>query len=192
VDSGMKAKFSVLALTLALTGCATTTTQVGGGNDLGTIAVNAIKAHHRADRAAAREVAALIAGAIGYQRGKVIAEREAAALRSESGFDPSLTMQGGSYLGERGRTVEGPVMQSIEMEVGQAEMLTPDGTLHPRAARALVRMDNMAREHGGDFSVSVPRSRIQTVAAIKAVVPGATILETDADGYRLIVVATGR
>jgi hypothetical protein len=192
----MNAKFSALALTLALTGCATTTTHFGGGSDLGTIAVNALEAHIRADRAAAREVAALIAGAVGYQRGKVMAgrtaEREAAALRYESGFDPSLTMQSGSYFDERGRTVDGPSLQSIEIEVGQAEMLTPDGTLHPRAARALARMDNMAREHGGDFSVSVPRSQIHTVAAIKAVVPGATILETDADGYRLIVVATER
>ena len=192
----MKANFSVLALTLALGGCATTSTDLGAGSDLGAIAVNAIKAHIRADRAAAREAGAVLAGAFGYPRGRVIerrtAEREAAALRSESGFDPALTMQGGSNLDERGRAAKGPVMQSIEMEVGQAEMLTADGTLHPRAARALARMDNMAREHGGDFSVSVPRSRIQTVAAIRAVAPSATILETDADGYRLIVVAAER
>lgn len=191
----MKAKFSVSALALALSGCATTT-PVGFGNDLGTIAINTIKAHHRADRAAAKEMAAVIAAAFGYQRGKVMAdgnaEREAAPLRSESGFDPSLTMQGRPYLYERGSTVEGPSQQAIEIEVAEAEMLTPDGTLHPRAAQALARMDSIAREHGGDFSVFVPRSRIETGAAIKAVVPGATILETDADGYRLIVVPTER
>ena len=192
----MNAKFLVVALTLVTTGCATGPTGLGVGAGLGAIAGNLISAHIGADRAAATAAAALIGGAIGYQRGKIIegrtAEREAAEIRSESGFNPALTMQSVPYRDESGQPA-GPVMQSIKMEVGQAEMVTPEGTLHPRAARALARMDSMAREHGGDFSVSVPRSRIQTVAAIKAVAPSATIFETDEDEhYRLIVVAAAR
>jgi len=122
-----------------------------------------------------------------------LAEREAAAIRSESGFNPSLTIESVPYRDQSGEEAQVPVMQSIKMEVGPAEMLTPDGALHPRAARALARMDSIAREHGGDFSVSVPRSQVQTVAAIKAVAPSATIYETDEDEhYRLIVVAAAR
>lgn len=185
----MNAKVLVLGLAVALTGCATTSSEVGVADGF-TIVRQAVRAHLRADREALRSTAALFR----HHRGNVIegrtAEREAAALRSESGFDPTLTMQPPSYRDERGRPSEAPVMQSIEMEVGLAEMLTPEGTLHPRAARALARMDNMAREHGGDFSVTVPRSQIRTAAAIKAVAPGATIVATDEDEhYRLIVFA---
>lgn len=197
MDSRTSTKFLLLALAVALTGCSTTSTGEGAGDDLGTITVNALRAQHRADRAAIKEAGTRLREAFGYQRGNVIergtAEREAAALRSESGFDPALAMRSAPYRDERGQPAERAVMQSIQMEVGQAEMLTPEGTLHPRAARALARMDDMAREHGGDFSVFVPRSRIQTVAAIKAVAPGATIFETDRDEhYRLIVVAVER
>ena len=193
----MDVKFLVVAITLVTTGCATGPAGLGVGAGLGAITGNLLSAKIGADRAAATAVAALIGGAIGYQRGKIIegrtAEREAAGIRSESGFNPALTMQSVPYRDESGQPAEGPVMQSIKMEVGQAEMVTPEGTLHPRAARALARMDSMAREHGGDFSVSVPRSRIQTVAAIKAVAPSATIFETDEDEhYRLIVVAAAR
>ena len=84
------------------------------------------------------------------------------------------------------------MLRAIEMAVGLDEMLTPDGVLHPRAASALARMDTMAREHGGDFTVSVPRSQLQTVDAIRTVAPGATIVATDEDGYRLSVLSTER
>lgn len=193
----MNVKFLVVALTLVTTGCATGPAGLGVGAGLGAIAGNLLSAHIGADRAAATAAAALIGGAIGYHRGKNmearIAEREAAAIRSESGFNPSLTMQSVPHRDESGQSAEVPVMQSIKMEVGQAEMLTQEGTLHPRAARALARMDSMAREYGGDFSVSVPRSQMQTVDAIKAVAPSATIFETDEDEhYRLIVVAATR
>ncbi len=193
----MNVKFLAVALAMVTTGCATAPAEVGVGAGLGAIAGNLISAHARADRAAVTAAATLIGGAIGYQRGKFmegrIAEREAEAIRAESGFHPSLTMESISNRDENGQPVEVPVMQSIKMEVGQAEMLTPEGTLHPRAARALARMDSIAREHGGDFSVSVPRSRVQTVAAIKAVAPSATIYQTDKDEhYRLIVVAAAR
>jgi len=197
MDSRMSTKVLLLALAVALTGCSTTSTLEGGTDDLGTITINALRAQHRADRAAIKAAGARLRDAFGYQRGNVIerrtAEREVAALRSESGFDPALTTQSYPYRNERGQPAERPVMQSLQMDVGQAEMLTPEGTLHPRAARALARMDTMAREHGGDFSVFVPRSRLQTVPAIKEVAPGATIFETDRDEhYRLIVVAAER
>jgi len=193
----MNAKFVVIALALSTVGCATVPEGSGDGASLGTIVSDFVRSHHRADRAAIKSTATLFAGAFGYQRGKImegrIAEREAAAIRSESGFNPSLTMESVPYRDDRGQPAEGPVMQSIKMEVEQEEMLTADGTLHPRAARALARMDSIAREHGGDFSVSVPRSQSQTVAAIKAVAPSATIFETDNDEhYRLIVVAATR
>ncbi len=193
----MDAKFVVIALALMTTGCATTPAGNEAGGDFGAIAGNLLRAHIAADRAAVRATAALIGGAIGHPRGKSIegriAERETVALRSESGFNPALTMQSVPYSDASGQPAEGPVMQSIKMDVGQSEMVTPEGTLHPRAARALARMDNMAREHGGDFSVSVPRSRGETVAAIKAVAPSATIFETNEDEhYRLIVVAATR
>lgn len=187
----MKSKCLVLALTAALSGCATS------GSDFGEIAVDTVRAHHRANRAAITGTLALLGEAVGYRRGPVIerriTEREAATLRSESGVDPTLTQRGASHWDERGRRVESPAMQSIQMDVGVAEMLTPDGTLHARAARALARMDNMAREHGGDFSVLVPRSKMHSAAAIRAVAPGAAIYETDTDGnFRLIVVAAER
>jgi hypothetical protein len=193
----MNVKFLVVAFMLVTAGCATAPTGPGAGAGLGAIAGNLLSAHIRADRAAATAVANLIGGAIGYQRGKImegrIAIHEAAAIRSESGFNPSLTLQSVPYRDESGQPVESPALQSITMEVGQAEMLTPEGTLHPRAARALARMDSMAREHGGDFSVTVPRSQMQTVDAIKAVVPSATIFQADADEhYRLIVVGATR
>ncbi len=189
----MNAKLLVLVLALTTTGCATAPagTEVAAGAGLGAIAGNLLSAHIRADRAAITAAGALIGGAIGYQRGKVIegrvAEREAATLRAE-GFRPSLTMQAAPDADEGGQPAEGPVMQSINIEVEPAEMLTPEGTLQPRAAGALARMADMAREHGGMFSVSVPRSRVETVAAIKAVAPSATIIEGDEDEhYRLIV-----
>ncbi len=193
----MNMKFLVLTLTLVTTGCATAPGGLGVGAGLGAIAGNLLSAHVRADRAAVTAAGALIGGALGYQRGKIIegriAERQAAAIRSESGFNPTLTMESVPYRDESGQSAEVPVMQSIKMEVGQDEMLTQDGTLHPRAARALARMDSMAREYGGDFSVSVPRSQLQIVDAIKAVAPGATIFQTDEDAhYRLIVVAAAR
>lgn len=193
----MNAKFLVIALALALTGCSTTSTRVGLGAGLGAIAGNLVSAHMRADRAALTAAGALIGGAIGYQRGTVmegrIAERRTAAIRAESGFDTTLTTRSVSYRDEGGQPTVGPVMQSIKMEVGQDEMLTRDGALHPRAAQALARMDSMARESGGDFSVSVPRSQMQIVDAIKAVAPSATIFEADEDEhYRLIVVSAAR
>lgn len=188
----MYAKCLVLGLVLATTGCATAPvgTDVAAGAGLGAIAGNLLSAHIRADRAALTAAGALIGGAIGYQRGKAIegriAEREAAALRAE-GFSPSLTMQA-APIGDERAEVTGPLMQSFNMEVETAEMLTSQGTLQPRAAGALARMADMAREHGGVFSVSVPRSRVETVAAIQAVAPSATIYEGDEDEhYRLSV-----
>ena len=193
----MIAKVVVIVLAVATSGCATAPGEAGDGAGLGTIVGNLVREHHRADRAAVRALGDLFGGAIGYRRGKDIdasvAEREAAAIRAESGWDPDLTIQSVPDRLETGKSVEVPIMQSIKMEVAPDEMLTAEGTLHPRAARALARMESLAREHGGDFSVSVPRSRVETAAAIKEVAPTATIFETDEEEhYRLVVIAAER
>ena len=184
-----------LCVVLGASGCATT-----GDESLGTIAANQLRAHadavraiHRADRAALGQVAALFRETFGA-RGTVVE-------RSEP-YQP-IAIQHSESVSMRS-PVTGVVphpepvlpkvdeLQAIEMAVGPAEMLTAEGTLHPRAARALAQMNEMAREHGGDFTVAVPRSQLHTASAIQEVAPGATILTTDDDEYRLIVVAPDR
>lgn len=194
----MNAKCLVLALSSVLIGCASTSSEVGGDRrGLGEIAVDTVRAHHRASRAAILDTIALIGEAAGFRRSPVFEpgtpEPDDTALRSERAFDPTPMPHTAPYRDERDRRAASPVMQSIQMEVSAGEMLTPDGALHASAARALARMDNLAREHGGDLSVFVPRSRMHSAAAIRAVAPSARIFETDTeDNYRLIVVAAQR
>ena len=183
-----------LCVVIGATGCATT------DDSLGTIAANSLRAHadairaiHRADRAALGQVAALFRETFGA-RGTVVARSEpyapTAIQRSES-----VSMQSPA-TGVAPHPEPVPLgvddLKAIEMAVGPAEMLTAEGTLHPRAARALAQMNEMAREHGGDLTVAVPRSQLHTASAIQEVAPGATILTTDDDEYRLIVVAPDR
>lgn len=202
MNIGMIAKPLVLALAVLLSACATTSSEQGAGEDFGTIATNVVRAHVRtvrdhvrADRAALKASMAQLRDAFGY-RGVVVERRlpapESSAPRSDSGADPALAMRAAPYRYDRRGPAERPALHAIEMNVGLDEMLTPDGMLHPRAASALARMDTLAREHGGDFTVSVPRSQLQTVDAIRTVAPGATIVATDEYGYRLSVVASDR
>ena len=188
---------NLLALCVALgaTGCATT-----GDDHLGTIAANTFRAHadavraiHRADRAALGQVAALFRETFGA-RGTVVARsepHEPTAIRHSDSVSMRSPAAGVVPQPAPARP-EVDDLKAIEMAVGPAEMLTAEGTLHPRAARALAQMNELAREHGGDFTVAVPRSQLHTASAIQEVAPGATILTTDDDEYRLIVVAPDR
>lgn len=188
MDIGMTAKPLVLALAVLVSACATTSSEQGAGEDFGTIATNVVRAHARAvrdhvraDRAALKASMAQLRDAFGYQG--VVVERRLPAPEIAARYDSG---------GDRRGPAERPALHAIEMDVGLDEMLTPDGLLHPRAADALARMNSMAREHGGDFTVSVPRSQLQTVDAIRTVAPGATIVATDEYGYRLSVVGAER
>ena len=181
-----------LCVLVASTGCATT-----GEDNLGTIAANRFRAHadairtiHRADRQALADVAALFRETFGA-RGTVVARSDphpqtAVQPSDQVSLPPPVSAVAPS---EPSRPAD---LKAIEMAVGPAELLTPEGTLHRSAARAIARMNEMAREHGGDFSVVVPRSQLHTAEAIQQVAPGATILTTDDDDYRLIVVAPDR
>jgi hypothetical protein len=89
----------------------------------------------------------------------------------------------------RGHPARDAQVQEIRMDVTPGEMLTVHGTLQPRAAQALSRMARMAREHGGELTVTVPRARIDAASAILAAAPDATILSTDdAEDFGLVVV----
>lgn len=193
----MKKEFVITLAVSALAGCAavpaTVAVSTGTGAGVGAVAGNVIGAVAGVDRTAATIAGAAIGGAIGYQRAKRMeakaAEREAAALRSESGFNPSLSTETITQQEDSGQSNEVAVLKSLEMQVGQDEMLTPAGTLHPRAARALARMNNMVVEHGGEFAVYVPSTQMGSVDAIKAVAPQARIYEAGSGSdYRLVVV----
>ncbi|HVF64553.1 MAG TPA: hypothetical protein VNE58_11215 [Casimicrobiaceae bacterium] len=191
----------MLAIPALVAGCATTP----GEDDFGSMTARAVRAHverdrallHavrdrvRADHAAIRDVFREAFGARGTVIERTYADRATAAQRARGDVQPTPTIVT-PYRDSRGRPLDVDEIESIEMDVGLAEMLTPEGALHPRAASALARMNAMARDQGGEFTVAVPRAQMHTVTAIQAIVPGAAIVAADGDDYRLIVAAPDR
>ena len=171
MDTRTTTNLMALCAVLAATGCATS----GDDGNLGTIASNRLRAHadavraiHRADRAALGAMAALFRETFGA-RGTVVErtepDRHVAGQRSESESSPPVALVA-PYREPAGPPVAAEPSRSIVMTVGPAEMQTAEGTLHPRAARALARMNELAHAHGGEFSVAVPRSHLDRKSVV--------------------------
>ena len=97
------------------------------------------------------------------------------------GFKPSGPVQELPAPDPRAPAWEAPVLKSFEVDVRQDEMLTPEGVLHPRAARAWSH--GMVQERGGEFEVYVPLTQRHNVEA-------GTLLRTRQSSNR-VMKATG-
>ena len=181
----------LLTCVIALGGCATSATHVAAPNDLGAMATDTVRRHVRAvrDHLRAERQAVRAAFGLGQPVARVIDIRTPAGTADDPEEAPIATAAA-SFA--RGHPARDPAATAIQMDIAFDEMLTPEGGLHPRAAQALARMESMARDEGGEFTVSVPRSRIHTATAIRQVAPGATILSTDDESFRLVVIPVGR
>ena len=181
----MTSNLLTLAFAVALGGCATTSPQAGDTAHWGTAAVESVRTHVRTVRdhlRAERRAMRAALGEPGQPVARVIEVRPPQEpMRAPVNDGSPLRMSHGHPARDSG-------LPAIQMDVGLAEMITPQGTIHSRAAQALARMDAMAREEGGEFTVSVPRAHIETAAVIRQVAPGATILSVDGENYRLTVI----
>ena len=182
--------YVVVIMAVALNGCATSD-PYRGPDDVASTAVETIRAHARSVRdhvRAGREALGL------RERSDArIAHANPAASTYAARVPGAMEPMQGAYdaprLAARGHPARDAQMHEIRMDVRADEMLTAQGSLQPRAAQALSRMSRMAREHGGEFTITVPRSRIEAAAAILAAAPEATILSTDdAEDFGLVVV----
>lgn len=181
--------YVVVMLAVALNGCATSG-PYRDSDDLAVAAVDTIRAHARSVRdhvRAGREALGLRERS-DTRRAEASPAAPAYATRAQPRvMDPTQTPYDARRLA-RGHPARDAQLHEIRMDVGSGEMLTAQGTLQPRAAQALSRMARMAREHGGEFTITVPRTRIDAAAAILAAAPEATILSTDDADFRLVVV----
>jgi hypothetical protein len=183
-------RYGVLVVVVALNGCATSA-PIATPDELATVTAGTIRAHARAVRDHVR--AGREALGLRPRSGNRVVDVETAEPRrvtraTERAPDtaPAVSPARDVLQGHPARDAEA---HEIRMDVTTPEMLTASGTLQPRAAQALARMARMARERGGEFTVTIPRARIETASAILAAAPEATILSTDeADGFRLVVV----
>ena len=186
----MKA-YVVVILAVALNGCATSD-PYRGSDDVATAAVETIRAHARSVRdhvRAGREALGLRERSDARIANASPAESTYAAREQPGAMEPAQGAYDAPRLAPRGHPARDAQMHEIRMDVRADEMLTAQGSLQPRAAQALSRMSRMAREHGGEFTITVPRARIEAAAAILAAAPEATILSTDdAEDFGLVVV----
>ena len=181
----------VMVLVVALNGCATSAPN-RASDDLAGAAVATVRAHARAVRDHVRAGREALGLRERTERRVVDVAPATSPFASRGAADLGETVQAPPDLrlySSRGHPARDAQMHEIRMDVTQAEMLTAQGTLQPRAAQALSRMARMAREHGGEFTVTVPRTRIDAATAILAAAPGATILSTDdVEDFGLVVV----
>lgn len=147
--------------------------------------------------AAAAGVGVAAGVAVGVAAVKIIeakiAEKEVEALRTESGFTPTLTTEASSMKDEQGQTRPVNVMKNLQMPVPRSEMLTSSGDIQPKALGALKRMDKMTADYGARFNVHVPNDvTLYSVSAIRAAAPHATIFELPrGDDFKLEVTPGG-
>ena len=174
---------------LALNGCATSASVTP--DTLAAATVDTLRTHVRAVRdhvRAGREALGLRERSRSRGGEAVLAGAVDGTPADDPRFEPAPAVTVARHSSQ-GHPARDAALHEIRMDVAPAEMLTATGTLQPRAAQALARMARMARDSGGEFTVTVPRTRIETAAAIRAAAPEATILSSDdADGFRLVVV----
>jgi len=162
------------------------------GAAAGGAAVQSTAAATAAKVAAGAAVGAAVGTAIGYGRGKAIeakiAEEEAVALRSATGFDVTVATAPYSYQNDSGKAEEISALKTLEMPVSRNDMMTEQGALQPRAAVALARMDAMAQQYGAQLTVYVPPDAGPAADAIKSAAPNAMVEQTaGAQDYRLTI-----
>ena len=182
--------YGIVLLAVVLNGCATST-PVATPGEFANATVDTIRTHARTVRDNVRAVRESLG--LRERRGEGVVVTDAAAAQYAMRASPTpleaTPSSGDAHRTAKGHPARDAEVHEIRMDVTTAEMLTASGALQPRAAQALARMARMARESGGEFAVTIPRTRIDAASAILAAAPEATILSTDeTDGFRLVVV----